>query len=294
MPGTSRVTRWMQASAQGGEPTMATLDKSRLLSEGLQEHWRPPPLADRSGLCGQLSCALRRFLDVQNGSIWSDLAKLLPGVHGCVVDVGCGAQPYRGLLPADVRYIGIDTADAKAHFGYEMPDTKYFSGDAWPLESGTADAILCTEALEHVATPATFLAEAARCLRGGGALYLTVPFAARWHFIPHDFWRYTPSGLSRLLSGAGFVDVRIYARGNACTVACYKAMALILPLLAAQGATLPVSVMMRLLGLICSPLLLALAVIANVSLRRRGGADCLGYTVLATRDALPARSDPSR
>ena len=29
--------------------------------------------------------------------------------------------------------MGIDTDAAKAHFGYEMPNTTYFSGDVWPV-----------------------------------------------------------------------------------------------------------------------------------------------------------------
>jgi len=72
---------------------------------------------------------------------------------------------------------GIDTADAKAHFGYTMPDTRYFAGDDWPLESASMDLVLATETLEHVPNPAGFLAEASRCLKLGGQVLLTVPFA---------------------------------------------------------------------------------------------------------------------
>ena len=73
------------------------------------------------------------------------------------------------------------------------------------------------------------LAEAHRTLRPGGRLLLTVPFAARWHFVPNNYWRFTPSSLRHLLEAAGFGDVAVYARGNAFTVACYKAVALVLP-----------------------------------------------------------------
>src|SRR5437588_280735 len=64
-----------------------------------------------------------------------------------------------------------------------------------------------------------------------GRLVLTVAFAARWDFVAWDYERFTPSGLDRLLQGAGFRSVEVYARGNELTVACYKVMALILPLL---------------------------------------------------------------
>jgi hypothetical protein len=39
----------------------------------------------------------------------------------------------------------------------------------------------------------------------------------------------------------------------------------------------------RAAGIAASPLLLAFAAVANVSLRRDGGDDCLGYTAFAVR-----------
>jgi hypothetical protein len=56
----------------------------------------------------------------------------------------------------------------------------------------------------------------------GGTLVLTVPFTARWHFIPYDYWRFTPSSFHHLLTTTGFRSGRVYAHGNALTVPCYK------------------------------------------------------------------------
>jgi SAM-dependent methyltransferase len=200
---------------------------------------------------------------------------------GVLLDVGCGAQPYRPLLPVDVQYRGIDTADAQAHFGYRMPDTVYFDGDAWPVESGSVDVVLSTETLEHVLEPSRFLAEARRCLRPGGTILMTVPFSARWHFIPHDYWRYTPSTLQHLLDEAGFNEIGVYPRGNAVTVAAYKVLALGLPFLVPQhGGALRRAASLG-LGVLALPLLLVPAVIGRMSLASGGGDDCLGYTVKA-------------
>ena len=254
----------------------------RNLIEARAERWRPPLLAPHQGR-GSFTATLRRYFDLQVGSIWTDLEAELATTRGIAVDVGCGAQPYRVLFPPEVTYIGIDTADAKEHFGYEMPDTLYYVGDTWPVAPRTADLVLCTETLEHVPDPAGFLAEAFRCLTPGGRLLLTVPFAARWHFIPYDYWRFTPSSLNRLLTGADFTEVADFARGNALTVACYKVMALCLPLLLPQTQSGIQKLLLRLLGLLTLPLLLLLAVIANFSLRSQGGDDCLGYTVVANR-----------
>jgi len=114
-------------------------------------------------------------------------------------------------------------------------------------------------------------------------LLLTVPFAARWHFIPYDYWRFTPSSLNQLLTASGFHNVGVYARGNACTVACYKLMTLLLLLLMPQTASIISGLLLRLAGLMFLPLFFLLAVVANLSLRGRGGDDCLGYTVVAVR-----------
>ncbi len=248
------------------------------------EPWRPPLFeGPTAGVVAQCRSALRRFLDLQAGSVWNDVAAVLPYIRGRVLDVGCGAQPYRPLLGPQTEYVGIDTIDAEAHFGYKMPDTTYFEGEVWPVENASVDLVFSTETIEHILEYRLFLAEASRCLRDRGTILLTFPFAARWHFVPFDYWRFTPSAINYLLRTAGFVDVRVYARGNAITVACYKVMALILPLLVAQNCRGATKWALRFCGLCLSPFFVLLAGIANLSLRGRGGNDCLGYTVLAEK-----------
>jgi SAM-dependent methyltransferase len=253
------------------------------LADQNREAWKPPPLGAGQTQVARFTDRLRRYFDLQAGSVWNDVSTLVADVSGKVVDIGCGAQPYRALLPPTVKYQGIDIADSVTKFGYEAPDTVYFNGVDWPDEARNADLLLCTEVLEHVADPAKFLREAFDCLRPGGQLVATVPFAARWHFVPFDYWRFTPSGLKRLLDQAGFGDVQVWARGNAVTVACYKGMALFLPLLFPQTQSTAGRWLRRALGAPMMPSFLGLAVIANLSLRVDGGDDCLGYTVLAVK-----------
>jgi SAM-dependent methyltransferase len=223
------------------------------------------------------------LLDIQAGSIWNDLREQLGSASGVVLDIGCGAQPLRSLLPTGITYIGIDIAESEQRFGYRTIDTRYFEGDHWPVDDASVDLAFATETLEHVDDPARFLSEAFRVLRPGGRLILTVPFSARWHFVPYDYWRFTPAGLDLLLRGAGLTNVEVHARGNAVTVACYKDMALILPLLLPQSGAARARLARRAAGIAASPLLLAFAAVANVSLRRDGGDDCLGYTAFAVR-----------
>jgi SAM-dependent methyltransferase len=269
-----------------------------------EESWRPPLFTSSKRRVDRLRFGVRRYLDLQLASIWTDLSVELPKVRGAVLDVGCGAQPYRSLFGSGVQYLGIDTIDARTHFGYVVPDTKYFESSTWPLSDGSIDFILCTEVLEHVSAPLQFLEEAERCLVPGGRILITVPFSARWHYIPFDYWRFTPTGLNTLLTASGFRNVAVYARGNEITVACYKLMALILPLLmpeqcfvslptdkTAASLLLSSKGVRRALKVICYscagvlllPLLLILAAIGNLSLRGRGGDDCLGYTSIAEK-----------
>lgn len=248
------------------------------------DRWRPQPLlpGDRSGV-GHWKGVARRFFDLQSGSIAAAVVDHVSSWRGKVVDVGCGAQPYRALLAPDVEYVGLDIAESDAQFGYSTQGTVYFDGGAWPAEVQNADHVLCTETLEHVLDPAAFLAEASAALRPGGTLLLTVPFAARWHFVPFDYWRFTPSSLQHLLQRAGFSDITVTARGNELTVACYKTMALFLPFYFPQNSSPAKIWARRLLALPGLPLFVGLAAVANLSLRRPGADDCLGYTATARR-----------
>lgn len=258
-----------------------------------REGFKPRPLERARGRLAGLRRSLRRFADLQFGSIWRDLVVLLPEVRGALADVGCGGQPFRDLLHPEVRYIGVDIAAADEKFGYEAPDTRLIRGELLPLADGEVATVLCTETLEHVLEPRPFLRELARSLVPGGRLILTVPFAARWHFIPYDYWRYTPSGLGKLLAEAGFGDVRIYARGGALAVAAYKVLGLVLLWLAGRGGQGVAGLPWRVLGVCLLPLSITAMVAGNLGIRYPGpGEDTLGYTVLARKVSPPAGESP--
>ncbi len=243
------------------------------------EDWKPPVFRQPKSPVDRAIARARRLLDLQAASCWNDLVPLLGDAHGDVLDVGAGAQPYRPLLPKDARYRAIDVKLAEEGFGYDMPDTEYFEGEVWPVEDASVDVVLATETLEHVPDPSGFLAQARRVLRPGGRLILTVPFAARWHYIPHDYWRYTPSSLDNLLTAGGFDEVRVTARGNETTVAAYKVMALILAGLFPPGGGFGPR---RVLAFLLLPALFVLALVGQASLRGEGGVDCLGWTLTAS------------
>src|ERR1700722_15262798 len=131
------------------------------LIENSKDLWIPPIyLNNTKSVLNQFKNNFYSFFDFQYSTIYRDLSKRLPRVTGNVLDAGCGLQPYRNLFSSRIRYTGIDVVESKDDFGYQTPDTHYYSGDVWPVKSRTIDFVLCTETLEHVAKPDIFFKEA--------------------------------------------------------------------------------------------------------------------------------------
>lgn len=130
--------------------------------------------------------------------------------HGAVLDVGCGAMPYRdAVLRAARSYDGLDVEERHAEVRFVAPVT-----DMAPVESSSYDTVLCSEVLEHVSAPDQALSEIARVLRVGGKLILTVPFLGRLHEEPHDYARYTEHGLRVMCERAGLKVEEIRTTGS--------------------------------------------------------------------------------
>ena len=193
-----------------------------------------------------------------------------------MLDVGCGDQPYRHLLHVGCQYFGLDLANGREAFGTACaPDVSHYAGGSFPYPDGAFDSVFHTETLEHVVDPAGFLRECARVLRPGGETFFTVPFQARFHYIPHDYWRFTPTALEMLMVRAGFEGVRVDARGTDVVVACAKVLGVCYRIGLGCPVLLPV----------VGPVIVAMLIVAHVALWFAWGSpdDCLGYTVTAQR-----------
>src|SRR4030095_2041621 len=68
--------------------------------------------------------------------------------------------------------------------------------------------------LEHTPKPRQLVAEMARVLKKDGALILAAPFSFRLHEEPHDYFRYSPHGLSELCNEAGLAIERVEQVGS--------------------------------------------------------------------------------
>ncbi len=123
-----------------------------------------------------------------------------------VLDVGCGVQPYRHLLAGFALYVGFDSPSRPDSAGKA---DAFGDATALPFTNGCADAVLCTEVMEHVPEPDTMLSEIHRVLRAGGSLVVSVPFTWQLHDEPHDYWRFTEFGLRVILERNGFEVVAL-------------------------------------------------------------------------------------
>ena len=72
-----------------------------------------------------------------------------------------------------------------------------------PLKSASVDTVLCFNLLEHVFDHGAALSEIHRVMKPGAVLYGWVPFMIGVHGDPDDYYRYTGTTLSTLLSESG-------------------------------------------------------------------------------------------
>jgi SAM-dependent methyltransferase len=82
-----------------------------------------------------------------------------------------------------------------------------------PFGSGTFDAVICSELLEHVPDPRAVLSEVFRVLKPCGILLGTVPFLYRIHGDPEDYGRYTDHYWRQSLRQVGFIRIDVEKQG---------------------------------------------------------------------------------
>ncbi len=74
-----------------------------------------------------------------------------------------------------------------------------------PFRDASVDLLLSSSVLEHVQHPEQAVAEIARVLKPGGRTYSEIPFLRAYHMAPHDYQRYTISGIEALFSRHGLL-----------------------------------------------------------------------------------------
>ena len=258
----------------------ATVAPNSDVKPSVEEEFKPIPIRRSGGALGALAYGLRQIVDLQLLTCSRFVRPRLARVTGKTLDVGCGEMPFRGFLPANADYTGLDIPAAEDFGMNRHPDIVDFDGRNIPFADETFDCVLCTEVLEHAEDPVALIAEMRRVLRKGGVLIATIPFSARVHHAPYDFHRFTRYRLQAMFSA--FETTTIEERGNDFTVIANKMIVVCLRLAKNARRFRDIS----LLGLVvfAFPTLAAL-ILAHLSLALSFGsrADPLGYGVEAIK-----------
>ncbi len=244
------------------------------------ESFRPRPNTAPTTPWRKLRFYGRMWLDLQVWTVFRDLQRRLPAYRGEVLDVGCGQSPYRFLLDkATTTYTGIDIFEAE-RFDYANPEIVPFDGEHIPFPDGHFDAVICTEVLEHASNYQQLVDEIHRVMKDGAEAIVTVPWSARFHYVPYDFFRYTPSSLTSMFQGFAAADIS--ARGTDLSVIGSKLVVVwfrnAFPTRRRRIAWAP-------LWIIASPIFILAILIARLCTQYDVGSsdDPLGYTIVATK-----------
>lgn len=134
-----------------------------------------------------------------------------------VLDFGCGERPFELFFSRfEAQTVACDLQQNRFGTVDVVLDRE---ARKLPFETGTFDAICLFDVLEHVEDDLALLGELCRILKDGGLLLLSVPFMYRFHEIPHDYRRYTTTGLQYVLTRCGFDVQEIQPMGSAIFVA---------------------------------------------------------------------------
>jgi SAM-dependent methyltransferase len=141
-----------------------------------------------------------------------------------VLDAGSGRGAWKSVIEAGATRESLDIApkaDEQVTWIADLTDMPQVPANRY-------DAAVCHQVLEHVPRPAAAAAELFRVLKPGGTLVISVPHLSRQHELPHDYFRFTPNGLARLLADAGFEIVSVEPYGGLCCFIHHQLATLVL------------------------------------------------------------------
>ncbi len=131
--------------------------------------------------------------------------------HYLIIDIGCGAAPYRKSTEA--RYIGLDITDRPYNESSPRDIDIMANAMKMPFVNGLFDIVFSVSAFYHIPEPLVALREFLRVLKPGGRLILfdynrrIQKTLEKKENIKAHLW--TQWGLRKLVSMAGFKDCEL-------------------------------------------------------------------------------------
>jgi SAM-dependent methyltransferase len=135
-------------------------------------------------------------------------------VSGKLLDLGCGMAPLYCL------YKDYATDITCVDWGNSMHENSYLDfeqdlNQPLEIETGTYQAIILSDVLEHIRKPELLLSETHRILASDGYLLMNVPFFYWLHEQPFDYFRYTQFALKSMAEDCGYTIVSLKPYGGA-------------------------------------------------------------------------------
>lgn len=158
------------------------------------------------------------------GRTWQGVAQMLFAVLPAITiaDLGAGEGTLSQLLARRAaKVIAVDNSDKMVEFGSNLArqhgvgNLEYRLGDLEnpPIEEGSVDLALLSQALHHAANPARAVAAAHRILKPGGRIAILDLLAHRFEQARElyaDLWLgFSESDLQQFLEEAGFREIEI-------------------------------------------------------------------------------------
>jgi hypothetical protein len=129
-------------------------------------------------------------------------------VHGPILEIGSrhyakeSANDFRRLFP-EKEFIGADMS-AGENVDVVVDFTAPSPVIAEALKGRRFRTIICLSVLEHVRDIFSFSRNLSDNVEPGGILFLSVPFAWRFHGYPSDYWRFSPEAVTYLFPSFDF------------------------------------------------------------------------------------------
>jgi SAM-dependent methyltransferase len=127
-----------------------------------------------------------------------------------ICELGCGSAENIAALSNRHDVIGVECSPVAREFAQKKLGNRIVSGSLpndVPLESGSFDAILLPDVLEHIEEDGASFRKALDLLKPGGVAVVTVPAYAwmycqrdRWH---HHYRRYSKRAFEQVLNAEG-------------------------------------------------------------------------------------------
>ncbi len=250
----------------------------------MNENFRPIRHVPPNSLFNKIRFFLRVTFDFQVNTVYKHLNKRMSKFKGKILDIGCGESPYKHLLnQRETEYFGIDIQESK-NFDYNNCNIIHFDGKKIPFDDNAFDHIICTEVIEHIIDPSDLISEIYRVLKKGGNAIITVPWSARYHYIPNDYHRYTPAMLEILFKN--FKSVTIFPRGTDISVIASKIMVSYLSFITKITKFNFISIILIPINIVAIPILIIAIFIGHFSLIFKLGNEDgpLGYTIFVYKN----------